>query len=72
MLIFNTSNPLDIDAKAEDNVEDISDLSEREHKIKDDATSVEVMNTLIEALEDFADRIFSILRCCRYDEASLG
>ena len=43
---------------AEDNVEDISDLSEREHEIKDDATSIEVMNTLIEALEDFADRIF--------------
>ena len=43
---------------AEDNVEDISDLSEREHEIKDNATSVEVMNTLIEALEDFADRIF--------------
>ncbi len=42
----------------EDNVKDISDLSEREHEIKDNATSVEVMNTLIEALEDFADRIF--------------
>ena len=43
---------------AEDNIEDISDLSEREHEKKDDATSIEVMNTLIEALEDFADRIF--------------
>ena len=45
-------------SSAEDNVEDVSTLSETEHKIKDNATSVEVMNTLIEALEDFADRIF--------------
>ena len=39
-------------------MEDVSNLSETEHEIKEDATSVEVMNTLIEALEDFADRIF--------------
>ena len=39
-------------------MEDVSTLSETEHEIKEDATSVEVMNTLIEALEDFADRIF--------------
>ena len=39
-------------------MEDVSNLSETEHEIKDDATSVGVMNTLIEALEDFADRIF--------------
>ena len=39
-------------------MEDVSTLSETEHEITEDATSVEVMNTLIEALEGFADRIF--------------
>ena len=45
-------------SSTEDNVEDVSNLSETEREIKEDDTSVEVMNTLIEALEDFADRIF--------------
>ena len=43
---------------AEDNVEDVGTLSETKHEITGDATSVEVMNTPLEALEDVADRIF--------------
>ena len=39
-------------------MEDVSTLSETEHEITEDATSVEVMNTPLEALEDVADRIF--------------
>ena len=53
-------------------MEDVSNLSETEHEIKEDATSVEVMNTLIEALEDSCRQNLSILQCSRYNEASLG
>ena len=57
-LLFEEALEDDLLPAAEDNVEGVSNLSEREHEIKDNSTSVEVMNTLIEALGDFADRIF--------------
>ena len=39
-------------------MEDVGTLSETKHEITGDATSVEVKNTPLDALEDVADRIF--------------
>ena len=36
----------------------MSTLKETKHEISEIATSIEVMNTLLEAVENFADRIF--------------
>ena len=42
----------------EDNVEEVKTPRETKHEIPEDATSVEVENTLLEAVDNAADRIF--------------
>ena len=42
----------------EDDVEEVKTSRETEYEIPEDATSEEVENTLMEAVEDDADRIF--------------
>ena len=42
----------------EDNVEEVRTPRETKHEIPEDATSVEVVNTLLEAVDNVADRIF--------------
>ena len=45
-------------SSAGDNVEEVDTPKETKHEIGDIATSVEVVNTPLEAVETFADRIF--------------